>query len=79
MSTNCTWQGCLSEGARPQMARDGTRWAMLCSHHDHELAQAVRSGEPATVCNAWAKAHGHARFADVCRQAVLDSLSRGLA
>ena len=58
MSINCTWVHCLENATQPQRSSDGSIWANLCSRHEHELVQAVRSGEAPSLCRAWVLAQG---------------------
>lgn len=58
MRANCTWAGCLNDATHKQTSLDGSEWANLCGVHDHELTQAVRTGEAPSISRAWVLAHG---------------------
>jgi len=58
MSINCTWVHCLENATQPQRGKDGSIWANLCSHHEHELAQMLGTGEAPSMCRAWVLAQG---------------------
>lgn len=58
MRANCTWAGCLNDATHKQTSLDGSEWANLCGTHDHELTQAVRTGEAPSISRAWVLAHG---------------------
>lgn len=58
MRANCTWAGCLNDATHKQTSLDGSEWANLCSTHDHELTQAVCTGEAPSISRAWVLAHG---------------------
>jgi hypothetical protein len=53
MRANCTWAGCLNDATHKQTSLDGSEWANLCGVHDHELTQAVRTGEAPSISRAW--------------------------
>jgi hypothetical protein len=59
----CTWMGCQNCGEQ-QVAKDGTKWAVLCSEHLAELENAINPVfKPAKVVRAWVLAQGGAKEA----------------
>jgi hypothetical protein len=60
--TKCTWVDCQKDATKPQIARDGQKWANLCEMHDRELEEALKAGVP-KVLSAWVKAQGGSTMA----------------
>ena len=67
----CTWVDCTAEAVAPQIGRNGTEWANLCSSHDKKVSDSV-SGPAPEMISVWIKAQGGAKTA--ARRAVASAL-----
>lgn len=60
-AASCSWKDCTAAATHPQLAKDGTVWANLCTVHRDELERGLANPDPRTILRVWIYAQGGAR------------------